>query len=182
MPSGAIETERLRLPTMGPAFLRASLDGDVATAQALLGARLPGDWQELAPVLRMRLSQLERAPDAEPWLTRAIVLAREARVVGVGGFHGPPGGAWLRDFAPGGVEFGYTIFAGDRRRGYAAEASAALVRWASEQHGVRRFVLSIGPDNVASAGLATKLGFRRVGEWLHEERGLEHVWLRITGT
>jgi len=133
-------------------------------------------------VLRMRLRQLERAPEDEPWLTRAIVLASEARVIGVGGFHGPPDGAWLRDFAPGGVEFGYTIFAVDRRRGYAAEASAALVRWASERHGVRRFVLSIGPENAASAGLAAKLGFGKVGEWVHEERGLEHVWLRVTGT
>jgi RimJ/RimL family protein N-acetyltransferase len=102
-------------------------------------------------------------------------------VIGIGGFHGPPGGAWLRDVAPGGVEFGYTIFARDRRRGYAAEAGAALVRWASEEHGVRRFVLSIGPENEPSAGIAAKLGFRRVGEWVHAERGLEHVWLRVTG-
>jgi len=182
MPPGAIETDRLRLPTMGPAFLRASLAGDGARAEALIGARLPAAWSELTPVLRMRLRQLERAPEDEPWLTRAIVLASEARVIGVGGFHGPPGGAWLRDFAPDGVEFGYTIFAGDRRRGYAAEASAALVRWASEQRGVRRFVLSIGPENAASSGLAAKLGFRKVGEWVHEERGLEHVWLRVTGT
>ncbi|HSJ98268.1 MAG TPA: GNAT family protein [Myxococcota bacterium] len=182
MPPGAIETDRLRLVPMGPAFLRASLAGDGATAQALLGARLPEDWAELAPVLRLRLGQLERVPAHEPWLTRAIVLASEARVIGVSGFHGPPGGAWLHEFAPGGVEFGYTVFPGDRRRGYAAEASEALVQWASEEHGVRRFVLSIGPANVASAGLAAKLGFRRVGEWLHAERGLEHVWLRVTGT
>jgi RimJ/RimL family protein N-acetyltransferase len=180
MPSGAIETERLRLVPMGPAFLRASLAGDGAGAQALLGARLPEEWPELAPVLRMRLAQLERAPAQEPWLTRAIVLAREARVVGVSGFHGPPGGAWLAPFAPGGVEFGYTVFPRDRRRGYAAEASEGLVRWASELHGVRRFVLSIGPGNLASAGLAAKLGFRKVGERVHAERGLEHVWLRVT--
>jgi RimJ/RimL family protein N-acetyltransferase len=180
VPPQAIDTGRLRLLTMGPAFLRASLDGDGAAAEALLGARLPPEWAELAPVLRMRLRQLEQAPGDEPWLTRAIVLAGEARVVGVGGFHGPPGGAWLREVAPGGVEFGYTIFAAHRRRGYAAEASAGLMRWASERHGVRRFVLSIAPDNAASAGLAAKLGFRRVAEWVHEERGLEHVWLRVT--
>lgn len=178
----AIVTERLRLATMGPAFLRTSLDGDAAGAAALLGAALPEEWAELAPVLRLRLRQLEQAPEHEPWLTRAIVLAGEARVIGVGGFHGPPGGAWLREVAPGGVEFGYTIFARDRRRGYASEAGAALVRWASEEHGVRRFVLSIGPENLPSAGLAQKLGFQRAGEWVHEERGLEHVWLRVTGT
>lgn len=175
-----IETQRLQLATMGPAFLRASLAGDTARAEALLDARLPGEWPELAPVLRMRLRQLDDAPGLEPWLTRAVVLAAERRVVGVCGFHGPPGGDWLRDFAPGGVEFGYTIFPADRRRGFATEAGEALVRWASETHGVRRYLLSIGPDNVVSAAVATRLGFRRAGTWVHEQRGLEHVWLRVT--
>jgi RimJ/RimL family protein N-acetyltransferase len=181
MPPAAIQSDRLRLPTLGPAFLRASLAGDTAAAEELLEARLPRAWDELAPVLRMRLRQLEEQPEHEPWLTRAVVLAGEARVIGVCGFHGPPGGAWLRPFAPGGVEFGYTIFPDDRRCGYAAEASEALVRWAREE-GVRRFVLSIGPDNLPSARLAAKLGFRRVGEWVHEVRGLEHVWLRVVET
>jgi len=36
---------------------------------------------------------------------RAIALRSERRVVGVIGFHGPPGGEWLRELAPGGVEF-----------------------------------------------------------------------------
>jgi ribosomal-protein-alanine N-acetyltransferase len=177
----AIETHRLRLVTMGPAFLRASLAGDGAAAEALLRARLPAEWAELAPVFRMRLRQLEERPADEPWLTRAVVLAGEARVIGVCGCHGPPGGNWLRAFAPDGVEFGYTIFPADRRRGYAAEAAAALVRWAREERGVRRFVLSIAPGNVPSARLAAKLGFHRAGEWVHAERGLEHVWLLDTG-
>lgn len=179
MAPDTIETDRLRLVSMGPAFLRASVAGDAAAAEALLGARIPPDFAALAPVLRLRLGQLERAPGHEPWLTRAVVLAREARVIGVAGFHGPPGGDWLRELAPGGVELGYTIFAGERRRGYAAEAGDALVRWASERHAVRRFLLSIDPANAASAGLAAKLGFRKVGEWVHEERGLEHVFLRV---
>jgi RimJ/RimL family protein N-acetyltransferase len=39
-------------------------------------------------------------------------------------------------------------------------------------------VLSIAPDNTHSARLARKLGFDHVGEWLHEERGTEHVYRR----
>jgi RimJ/RimL family protein N-acetyltransferase len=175
----AIETARLRLPTLGRELLRASLAGDLPAAERKLGARLPADWLEMAEVFRMRLAQLEQEPELEPWLARAVVLEREGRAIGVAGFHGPPGGEWLRDHAPDGVEFGYTIFPADRRRGYAAEASRGLMRWAHEQHGVRRFVLSIGPKNHASAGLAASLGFRRAGEWLHEERGLEHVYLRV---
>jgi len=132
-------------------------------------------------VLRLRLRQPEAAPALEPWLTRAVVLADEARAVGVAGFHGPPGGDWLRAFAPGGVEFGYTIFAPDRRRGYASEASRGLMDWATGVHGVRRFLLSIAPDNPISAKLAARLGFRRAGEWVHAARGLEHVYVRDAG-
>lgn len=173
-----IETARLWLAPLRPAFLRASLAGRAAEAEALLGARLPDAWAELEPVLRLRLRQLEQKPGIEPWLTRAVVLADEARVVGVAGFHGPPGGEWLRAFAPGGVEFGYTIFPPDRRRGFAAEASRGLMDWAAGVHGVQRFLLSIAPDNAISARLAAGLGFRRAGEWVHEQRGLEHVYVR----
>jgi len=160
---------------MGPPLLRALIAEETKAAEAILGARFPDALYELVDVFRIRLDQLEARPDDEPWLLRAVVLEAEARVIGVTGFHGPPGGEWLRDFAPDGVEFGYTIFEGDRRRGYAAEASAALIAWATEEHGVRSYVLSMGPDNEASVGVARTLGFQMVGEWVHPERGRELV-------
>lgn len=182
---------------MGPAFLRASLLGDRSVAEEELGAQLPRDWPNPRDILEMRLRQLEQEPELEPWLTRAIVLeagGRSAtpelrqgqttcstpgagrRVVGVSGFHGPPGGVWLRDYAPRGVEFGYTVFEGYRRQGIAYESSVGLMEWAAQEHGVTQFVLSMSPHNEASVGLATRLGFSRVGEWQHEKRGLEHVY------
>lgn len=107
---------------------------------------------------------------------RAVVLGRESRVIGVTGIHGRPGAAPQCDGASDGVEFGYTIFAAERRNGYAAEASAALIAWAAREHGVRTFALSIAPDNRASLAVAAKLGFERVGERVHAERGLEEVY------
>jgi ribosomal-protein-alanine N-acetyltransferase len=165
---------------MGPDLLRALIAGETASAEVLLGARFPDEIFELVDVFRIRLGQLEAAPADEPWLLRAIVLAAEARVIGVTGFHGRPGGVWLRDFAPDGVEFGYTIFEGDRQRGYAAEASEALVAWATQEHGVRSHVLSIAPANEASIGVARKVGFEEVGEWVHPDRGRELVYRRTT--
>ena len=53
---------------------------------------------------------------------RALVWGASGRVVGIGGFHGPPGGDWLRDYAPDGVEFGYTVFEEFRRQGIAYES------------------------------------------------------------
>ena len=176
-----IETRRLRLVSLGPAVLRASLAGRREESEKLLAASLPGDWpdtQDLRHVLVMRLADLRARPDNEPWLSRVVTLRDDARVVGLTGFHGPPGGEWLCDFAPEGVEFGYSIFEPDRRQGFAFEASEALIAWASAEHRVRDFVLSIAPDNVPSARLAAKLGFQRVGHWHHAVRGLEHVHRR----
>jgi [ribosomal protein S5]-alanine N-acetyltransferase len=171
-----IETKRLRLVTLDPGVLRALLAGDCEAAARQLGIRSADGFGDLAPVFRMRLAQLEASPGDEPWLSRAVVLASERRAIGLTGFHGPPGGAWLRDFAPAGVEFGYAIFADDRRNGYATEAGQALMAWAAREHGVTSFVLSIAPGNEASIGVAAKLGFAPVGEWVHPERGRELVY------
>jgi RimJ/RimL family protein N-acetyltransferase len=174
-----IETPRLRLVSFDADFLRASLAGERARAEALIGMALPASWPELPEVLRLRLTQLEIAPELAPWLTRAVELERERRLIGVTGFHGRPGGAWLGELAPGGVEFGYTVFEAHRRRGFAFEASAALIAWAAREHDVREFVLAMSPGNAPSIALARKLGFARAGQWRHDLRGIEDVY-RLT--
>jgi RimJ/RimL family protein N-acetyltransferase len=96
-------------------------------------------------------------------------------MVGHIGFHTSPGAAYLELFSPGAVEFGFTVFPPFRRRGYAREASLALMRWARYTHGVRKFVLSISPGNRASQSLAAQLGFVRIDSHLDEVDGLEDV-------
>ncbi|HEM46069.1 MAG TPA: N-acetyltransferase, partial [Alphaproteobacteria bacterium] len=138
----------------------------------------PEDWPAERDVLSLRLRQIEADPARAPWLTRTMELRSERRVVGVIGFHGPPGGDWLGELAPGGVEFGYTVYPAWRRRGLAREASEALMAWAVRTAGVRTFVLTMSPDNRASVGLARALGFEKAGSWSHPARGLEHVYRR----
>lgn len=173
-----IETPRLRLRILSADFLRASLAGDRLRAESLLTATLPEDWPDERDVLSLRLRQIEEDPTRAPWLTRAMELRSDRRVIGVIGFHGPPGGAWLDELAPGGVEFGYTVYPAWRRRGLAREASEALMAWAVRAAGVRTFALSMSPDNRASVCLAGALGFEKVGSWSHPARGLEHVYRR----
>lgn len=174
--SHLIETPRLALRTLGPEPLRLSLDGDRVGAERSLGARLPPDWPREPQVLAMRLVQLEQSPEREPWLTRVIELRSENRIIGLTGFHGPPGADALHEWAPGGVELGYSIDPEWRRRGLAEEACRGLMAWASREQGVRRFVLSIAPTNRASTALARKLGFAKIGAWRHEVRGTEDVY------
>lgn len=98
-------------------------------------------------------------------------------MVGHLGFHTPPDPDYLREFAPGAVEFGYSVYAPFRRQGYAREACAALMQWAFEQHQVKRFVVTIQPNNIASVRLAETFGFRRIGSHVDEVDGLEDIYL-----
>src|SRR5215471_2127793 len=152
---------------MSPAFMHASLDGDLALAATLIGASLPADWPgRTGRAMRYRLAQLEVDPTELPWLLRAMVL-REPRhqVVGHIGFHEPPN-------PRGAVEVGYTVEAAFRRRGYAFESVQALFGWAQREHGIHRFIASISPDNQASLALARKLGFTQTGSQWDDEDGL----------
>ena len=55
------------------------------------------------------------------------------------------------------------------------------MRWARETHGQRDFVLSIAPDNVASQGVAARLGFGRIGSHVDEDDGPEDWYLGRPG-
>ena len=168
-----VRTNRLELVSLGRAFLIASLEGRLADAAEILGARVPGEWPgEASGSVRRRLEQIEREPDAQPWLMRAIVVREpEPRMVGYVNFHAPPG---PRAF----VEIGYRIFPDDRRRGYAEEAARGLLDWASRQPGVRRFRASVRPTNEPSLRLIEKLGFQQVSSQWDDEDGVELVFER----
>jgi [ribosomal protein S5]-alanine N-acetyltransferase len=166
-----IRSARLDLVSMSPGFMRASLDGRLEEAERELGAALPSDWPEgRARTLQMRLDDLAVNPAAQPWLIRAIVLREpERRLIGHIGFHDPPGPERK-------VEVGYSVLPAYRRRGYALEAVQALFNWATAEHGIQRFVASVGPWNAPSLGLIRKLGFVQTGVQWDDEDGEELVF------
>ncbi len=170
-----IQSERLDLVPFTPMFLRAVLRHDLAEAEGILGCPCPADLLDHAEVMALRLRQLEAEPALQPWLLRAMVLRERRVVVGHIGFHTAPGPEYLHPYAPGGVEFGFTVYSPFRRQGYAREASRALMHWAQREHGVNRFVLTIRPDNIASQALAAGLGFVRIGSHIDEVDGLEDI-------
>lgn len=156
---------------MTPEFMHASLANERALAAGLVGAALPETWPgRTARTMRYRLAQLEQDPASLAWLLRAVVLRAPLRnVIGHIGFHAPPD-------RRGAVEVGYTIEAEYRRQGYAFEAVQALFGWAEREHDTHHFVASIAPSNVASLGLARKLGFVQTGSQWDEEDGEELVF------
>jgi ribosomal-protein-alanine N-acetyltransferase len=178
-----ISSQRLDLMPLSPAFLEASLAGDEAGATSQLKLSIPADWFREAELIKLRLEQLRREPALRPWLLRAIGLRGQKRMVGYIGFHTGPDPAYLRDIAPGAIEFGYTVFPAFRRQGYAREACAALMTWAFREGHVRGFVVSIRPDNTASLRLAQSFGFKRIGSHIDEVDGLEDIYeLRLSAS
>ncbi len=175
--ANVIESERLRLISMTPAFLTACLAGDRAGAEAALGHMVPADALHENSVKARRLAQLQKDPELQPWLLRAIVERRSGAMIGRIGCHDYPGAEHLQPYAPNGVEIGYEVFPNHRRQGYAHEATAALIEWLHRAQKVNQFVLSISPDNLPSLRLAEKLGFQLVGQWEDEEDGPEEVFV-----
>jgi RimJ/RimL family protein N-acetyltransferase len=170
-----IHAPRLDLVSLCPDFLRAALAGNLPEAERLLNASLPTGWPDCAGLLQMRLRQMEADPAYEAWSLRAMVLRDERLMVGHIGFHTAPGAEYLQPYSPGAVEFGFEVFPSYRRRGFAREASLAMMNWAEQVHGIRKFVVSIRPDNMPSQALAAQLGFVRIGSHIDEVDGLEEI-------
>lgn len=176
--TATIQSERLDLILLTPDFFSACLRHDNAEAERILGIPPHPELFLREELLARRLAQCHEEPAYAPWTLRGIVLRETGEMVGHIGFHTEPNPDYLAQTAPHALEFGYTVYTPYRRRGIAEEACRALMGWAAQQPGVERFVLSIGPENVPSLGLAAKLGFMHISEWMDEVDGLEWVFGR----
>lgn len=78
-------------------------------------------------------------------------------VVGSINLKGPPS-------AVGDVEIGWGLVENVHGKGYATEASAAVIKWAVQQPGVRSISATIPDDNDRSQCLASRLGLIRTSE------------------
>jgi RimJ/RimL family protein N-acetyltransferase len=173
--NGSILSDRLELVSVSPEILEALLDGRAEDAARLMDGELANGWPGgHEGFFKLRLDQMQRDPPIQPWLIRGLVLRDGRAVVGHAGFHGPPGVNGKRD--PDAVELGYEVFEPYRGRGLATEAASALIGWAREEHGIRRFIVSIAPTNDPSLAIAAKLGFVHTGEQWDDEDGLELVF------
>jgi [ribosomal protein S5]-alanine N-acetyltransferase len=156
-----IESARLTLIPASIASLSAEVAGDIARLAASLRVAAPEAWPpDLydSEAMAWSLHALRQPSFRPPWCTYyfALKTGKAPILVGAGGFVRAPG-------EEGEAELGYSILAAHRRRGYASEATQALVARASSERGVRRVIAQTYPDLVASIGVLEKCGFHRDG-------------------
>jgi RimJ/RimL family protein N-acetyltransferase len=173
-----ILTPRLVLRLMNREVIDACLAGELQHAGHLLDAGIPGELMDEPTALRFAQAQLDADPHYRPWSVRAIVLPAARAMVGHIRFHSRPDPDYLRPFGRAAVEFGYQVFPGHRRHGYATEAAGAVMDWAQAAFGVGRFIVCVSPDNAPSLALIARFGFTRIGQHMDEIDGIEHIYLR----
>ena len=149
-----IETARLRL-------VLESTEAILARVEAMS----PADRADISPNWFARL----RGAAMSPWTHGfAMVDSMTGVVVGTCAFKGPPD-------SEGAVEVAYGVEPSYQGRGYAKEATAALVEFALHA-GARVVRAHTRPENGASARVLGASGFERVGDVLDPEDGLVWRW------
>jgi [ribosomal protein S5]-alanine N-acetyltransferase len=159
-----IEAPRLTLLVLLPGEIEALIDGDPARASHLAVVTFPLGWPKDAEAqqgLGWHLKHLRADPAQRAWRIRVMVERDTGVVVGSVNMKGPPD-------VRGDVEIGWGVNEDRRRRGYAFEATTAVMRWAASQPGVRQFSATIPDANVSSQQLARKLGMACSGKFRRE--------------
>jgi len=147
-----LTTERL--------LLREFREGDFDDVHAY--ASLPEvcrfmEWGPNTPELSVAFMDRKWAEQAQ-WPREAVNLAIEHLADGrvIGSIR-----LTVSDPANQTGEFGYTLHSGYWRRGYATEASRAVIEAGFRTLGLRRLWADCDPENVGSWGVMEKLGMRR---------------------
>ena len=168
-----IVAERCRLLVVPPSVLDAVAAHPGVDLEWPGVGLLSGELTTTMPALH-RIRQLRDDPDLLAWLVRAIVVPDTSQstglaVVGHLGGHDRPDDDGV-------VEVGYTLATTARGQGLATEAARAWFGWAHD-HGARQARLSIQPTNVASQGVARRLGLEAGrGSWDEDDAAWEVVW------
>ena len=163
-PEWPIETERLVLRPFSEDDLGVvyAMHSDAAVVRFLYNE--PRSLDESRTLLRRKIA--DSSLDAEgAWLSAAVVLRETGELVGDLAL------CWASEQHRTG-ELGFVFAPAHQGRGYATEASRALLDFAFETMGLHRVVGRAEARNLASARVLEKLGMRL------EARLIENEWVK----
>ena len=132
------------------------------------------DWGPPPSVEHLRsvygLLEARQSPDgSERWLN--WVVKCDGRCIGYVQATATDAACWVA----------YVLCSAQQGRGYAREATAAMIGHLAEAHGVRRFLATVEAANRPSIGLLQALGFREATPAEAAPHGLtatEQLWVR----
>ena len=157
---GIPATARLRLRTPR-LLLRSWHVADASACKEAIDASLEQlrpwiPWSRAEPspleVVEVRLAGFEQDFTAGRDWKYGCFTADERALLGGAGLHPRQG--------PGILEVGYWLRPTATGLGYATEAAAALTRCAVERHAIEKVEIRCDPENLASARIPQRLGFR----------------------
>lgn len=164
-----IETKNLQLIPASARLLRAVLKGDKQIAN-MLDIQVANNWTVFGlEVFQYVLEKIDSETRPQLWWTYFPILKSEQKLIGSGGYKGPP--------KDGMVEIGYEIAAEYHNQGFATEMAKGLVERAFEEEQVQViWAHTLGEEN-ASTKVLQKIGFEKL-EALHDpEDGLIWKWV-----
>jgi RimJ/RimL family protein N-acetyltransferase len=175
-PINSVETARLhlRVPELAdaPAFMEIFWDPEVVERKQVTLTEPPGGLDLALKNTHGMLRQWEQRGYGH-W---AVVEKATGQVIGVVGFYHPEK-QWP------GVDLGWLIHRSRWGHGFATEAATAAVAWLWEHTQIDRIVSLIGPDDLRSIRIATKIGqrFERADvDPVHGEAA--HMYVIVRGT
>lgn len=160
-PTFPIRTERL--------LLRPFVDSDFDACYDMfrreeVARYLPWEPRTREQVVEMleRVKTLTSFDGDARWIRLAVVLPESGSVIGDIGLNGVN-----RERGEG--ELGFVIHPDHQRRGYATEASRAVLRMGFEELGLHRIIARADPLNLGSVGVMERLGMRREAHYVASE-------------
>ena len=161
---------RLNLVDGNLELLTAAVAGGGAL-EALLGVSIADGWEGFPEALPALCASYSENPEGHTWGSLFFVEPRARKLVGFGGFKGPPS-------SDGVVEIGYAIAPAFRGQGLATDAVAQMVQRAFEDPIVRAVdAHTLGHAN-PSTRVLEKSGFRKIGEVNDPDDGVVWHWRR----
>ena len=164
-----IETERLKLVPCELIHFEAILENQ-KKLESLLEVTLADDWLDFPAAqeaMRPSYEFLKANPSALGWGTYLFVFKPAQKLIGLGGFKGPP----TQD---GVVEIGYALSTAYRGQGLATEASRGMLAYAFANPVVVEVRAHTLPEQNSSTRVLERVGMKSLGAVIDPDDG--EVW------
>ena len=166
-----IETTRLKIIPCTREHLEILISSEAELAQHL-GVGVADSWLIFPESVSYSLKMIDDDPRALIWGMHLIVHKNDNKLIGCGGYKGPPDSEGM-------VEFGYSVAPSYENQGLATEAAKELINKAFADHDVKIVDAHTLAEWNASTKVLRKCGLTKIAEKHDPEDGDIWQWRLI---